>query len=84
MITSHSKPLSARILIMLALILMALSATAQDSTTYRVDLSERDVQQVTIEARFRGVVGENFGFSLTRMALGPVLDHRPRRYYVRH
>ena len=49
---------------MLALFLVALSATAQDSISYRVDLSERDVQQVTIEARFRGVVGETLDFHL--------------------
>ena len=73
MITSHSKPLSARILIMLALILMALSAIAQDSTTYRVDLSERDVQQVTIEARFRGVVGETLDFHLPAWRSGQYL-----------
>ena len=35
----------------------------QESTSYRVDLSERDVQQVTIEARF-AVVGENLDFHL--------------------
>ena len=49
---------------MLMLLLTALSSTAQDSTSYRVDLSERDVQQVIIEARFRGVIGETLEFHL--------------------
>ena len=64
MITAHSKAISAQTLIMLMLLLTALSSTAQDSTSYRVDLSERDVQQVTIEARFRGVIGETLEFHL--------------------
>jgi len=64
MITAHSKAFSAQILIVLMLLLTALPSTAQDSTSYRVDLSERDVQQVTIEARFRGVIGETLEFHL--------------------
>ena len=64
MITAHSKALSVQTLIILILLLTALSSTAQDSTSYRVDLSERDVQQVTIEARFRGVIGETLEFHL--------------------
>ena len=64
MITAHSKALSAQTLIILMLLLTALSSTAQDSTSYRVDLSERDVQQVTIEARFRGVIGKTLEFHL--------------------
>ena len=64
MITAHSKAISAQTLIMLMLLLTALSSTAQDSTSYRVDLSERDVQQVIIEARFRGVISETLEFHL--------------------
>ena len=64
MITAHSKASSAQTLITLMLLLTALSSAAQDSTSYRVDLSERDVQQVTIEARFRGVIGETLEFHL--------------------
>lgn len=64
MIKSRSKALTAQTLFILALLLKALSATAQDSTSYRIDLSERDVQQVTIEARFRGVVSDTLNFHL--------------------
>ena len=64
MITAHSKALSAQTLILLTLLLTALLSTAQGNTSYLVDLSERDVQQVTIEARFRGVIGETLEFHL--------------------
>ena len=54
----------AQTLMILMLLLTTLSSTAQDSTSYRVDLSERDFQQVTIEAHFRGVIGETLEFHL--------------------
>ena len=60
---------------------MALTTTAQESTAIE-STCPNVMQQVTIEARFRGVVGENLDFHL------PVwrqpLDHRPCRCYVRH
>jgi len=74
-----SKPRGLRKLLLLvhaaAFISLSLSAQALD-TSYHVDLSERDVQQVTIEARFSEAVGETLDFHLPvwRSGLYLVLD----------
>ena len=64
MITEHPRALNTPILLLLALVLMGLSLSASAETAYRVDLSERDVQQVTIEARFQDVEGDTLDFHL--------------------
>ncbi len=68
-----------RILIMLAAVMavtgLSVSAAANE-TRYGVELDERHVQQVTIEARFTDVVGETLDFHLPvwRSGLYLVLD----------
>ena len=64
MITEQPRALNTPILLLLALVLMGLSLSASAETAYRVDLSERDVQQVTIEARFQDVEGDTLDFHL--------------------
>lgn len=62
---------------LLALVLLCLSWTANAAETrYQVDLSERAMQQVTIEARFSDVTGDTLDFHLPiwRSGLYLVLD----------
>ncbi len=63
------------LLMSLALVGISEPVLAND-TSYRVDLSERHVQQVTIEARFNDVVGDTLDFHLPvwRSGLYLVLD----------
>ena len=62
---------------LLSVVLFCLSWTASAAETrYRVDLSERAMQQVTIEARFSDVAGDTLDFHLPvwRSGLYLVLD----------
>lgn len=76
-LTSNCRGLTAALVLIqtVALTSISLSATAQE-TTYRVDLDERAVQQVTIEARFHDVSGDTLDFHLPvwRSGLYLVLD----------
>lgn len=63
--------------VLLALVLLCLSLTANAAETrYQVDLSERAMQQVTIEARFSDVTGDTLDFHLPiwRSGLYLVMD----------
>ncbi len=64
-----------RLSFILALASLSL-AVAANETLYRVDLAERQVQQVTIEVRFTDVVGDSLDFHLPvwRSGLYLVLD----------
>jgi predicted metalloprotease with PDZ domain len=62
---SHSRRSAAQLLLALTLTLASLGLSVEAAEThYRVDLSERDVQQVTIEARFSEVRGRTLDFHL--------------------
>ncbi len=57
-------------------LLLSTSIVSANETSYRVDLNERHVQQVTIEARFSDVTGDTLDFHLPvwRSGLYLVLD----------
>lgn len=57
-------------------LLLSASIVSANETSYRVDLNERHVQQVTIEARFSDVTGDTLDFHLPvwRSGLYLVLD----------
>ena len=62
---------------LLSIVLVCLSWTVSAAETrYQVDLSERNMQQVTIEARFTEVTGDTLDFHLPvwRSGLYLVLD----------
>jgi len=71
----HNRRLLSVLAMALAFAGFSLPAAANE-TNYRVELDERDVQQVTIEARFTDVVGETLDFHLPvwRSGLYLVLD----------
>lgn len=74
---SHQHGLPAALLQILAVALASLSFSAKAlDTSYRVELTERSAQQVTIEARFNDAVGETLDFHLPvwRSGLYLVLD----------
>ena len=74
-ITIPIRPKLATALLSVLLICLSTGANAAD-TRYRVDLSERAMQQVTLEARFTDVTGESLDFHLPvwRSGLYLVLD----------
>lgn len=74
-ITIPIRPKLATALLSVLLICLSTGASAAD-TRYRVDLSERAMQQVTLEARFTDVTGESLDFHLPvwRSGLYLVLD----------
>ena len=80
MSTQHTQTHAARptlIAALMSVVLLCLSGTAAAAEThYRVDLSERAMQQVTIEARFSNVTGDAVDFHLPiwRSGLYLVLD----------
>ena len=61
------------IALLISTALMLLSNFANGYTQYHVDLSERDMQQVNIEVRFRDVIGEAFDFHLPAWRSGQYL-----------
>ena len=73
--TSPARPTLAAALLSVVLICLSWTANAAE-TRYRVDLSERAMQQVTIEARFSEVTGDTLDFHLPiwRSGLYLVLD----------
>lgn len=76
-IKSRSRALQSALVPLLFVLLASLSLSAKAAeTSYRVDLAERNVQQVTIEARFSGVEGDTLDFHLPvwRSGLYLVLD----------
>lgn len=70
------RPVLAQLVVLSVLLLGLSPVTRAVETQYRVDLSERQVQQVTIEARFTDVTGETLDFHLPvwRSGLYLVLD----------
>lgn len=72
---SPARPTLATILLSIAMICLSWTANAAE-TRYQVDLSERAMQQVTIEARFSEVTGDTLDFHLPvwRSGLYLVLD----------
>lgn len=74
---SYWRNLSVALKFIQAVVLVSISVSAvANETDYRVDLSERNVQQVTIEARFQDAVGDTLDFHLPvwRSGLYLVLD----------
>lgn len=65
--------LASCIALLVSTALMFLSISASGYTEYRVDLSERDVQQVNIEVRFNGVTGKTLDFHLPTWRSGQYL-----------
>ncbi|ALO45941.1 M61 family metallopeptidase [Pseudohongiella spirulinae] len=75
--TRRRRARSSLVAALLSLIMISLSGTASaQETRYQVDLSERVMQQVTIEARFSEVTGDTLDFHLPvwRSGLYLVLD----------
>ncbi|HCI88748.1 MAG TPA: hypothetical protein DHV53_08875, partial [Gammaproteobacteria bacterium] len=64
-INNYARELCPALLLIASLAVGALSHSAgANETYYQLDFSERQVQQVTIEARFSEVIGDTLDFHL--------------------